>query len=601
MQHIIYIIYFILIHNIQIIISSKSEVDSYRYLQQFGYTSKLESRLFSSIAAKSSVNDGIKKFQRLFKLPETGELDARTKKFMERARCGNPDLGSVETVGRPVNLDKASTSVSTKGRSTNVKAPASYEAQSIIWPKKHLKWYIEEYPKKQKLITSQDHTRRIINQAFQDWEKYSGLTFEMLNKKEGADLIIKFRSNDHGDGYPFDGQGATLAHAFYPKSGDIHFDDDEIFTDDYSEKDEQYTLRLVAAHEIGHALGLAHSFETNSLMFPVYQQFQSDYVISHDDQQGIQTLYGKPGSETTIKPIKTTTKSSIVTTHSTNILPANNWCSEDFQTGCEGPDNNLYLFKDNLAWRYNTKGKRSWDPHPKLINTFFPTLNDTTITACVKSATGYTYLFRNYRLWKLPNHWSVDGPHIIYGHHYPQNPRAALFHQNSIYLIRNRLIYRLNEFDYHKDLEILTIDKILKPPPSEYIHSGFTYKKQHIIFTKHHVYVYDATTGNLNSGYPKSKINGWFACDGASQAPHLKKKTTTTTTKRTTTMAHRRDQERDDYHHRHREDDHHHHREDDHHHHRQDDHHHHHREDDHHHHEHGRPPPKRPHHYHRDE
>jgi hypothetical protein len=460
---------------------------------------------------------------------------------MQRPRCGNPDLGTAESIGRPVNVDKLEASPSAHGRSTKVKAPSGYVTQINTWPKKNLKWFVEGYPKEQKEITSHDHVRRIMSQAFNDWEKYSGLKFEMVKTKEAADLKIKFSSKDHGDGYPFDGQGTTLAHAFFPSSGDIHFDDDELFTDDYTTQDEQYTLRLVAAHEIGHALGLQHSFEENSLMFPVYQQFASNYHISDDDQHGIQSLYGKPDTKTNIDTTKPTLL-PIIPTHSSDVLPNNNWCSGEFQTGCEGPDGELYLFKDHQVWRYQARTKRSWDPEPTLISERFPSLTDARITACVKSTTGHTYLFRNYRLWKLRTHWSVDGPHVIYAKHYPQNPRVALLHKNSIYLLRNRLMYRLNEFDYDKELEITDISTILNRPPEEFIRSGFTYAKRHYIFTKTHVYVYDSNSGKLLSGYPKPVANGWFACEKASQASNWKK---------TTTAVYRKNHEQENHHHHH--------------------------------------------------
>ncbi|CAF0761423.1 unnamed protein product [Adineta ricciae] len=526
MQRVVVLLALFLVSNYtNILIDAKPELDYHRYLQQFGYAPKPDGRRLMSILGKSTYDDGIKKFQRLYKLPETGELDARTRKFMERARCGNPDLGTVESVGQPVKLESSLTPSSAK----KSKAPASYVAQNIVWPKKTLKWFIEEYPKNQKYFKSQDQVRRVFQQAFQDWEKYSGLKFEMTTNNKAADLKIKFQAKDHGDGYPFDGQGATLAHAFYPTSGDLHFDDDELFTDDYTAKDDQYTLRLVAAHEIGHSLGLAHSFEPESLMFPVYQQFKADYSISEDDRQGIQTLYGKPDSKTEVESDRTT--ATTTTTKSPSAiqpahgLPSNNWCPGQFQTGCEGPDGDLYLFKDEHVWRYQSRSKRSWEPSPKLIRERFPPLSDTTITACVKSKTGYTYLFRNYRLWKLSTHWSVDGPHIIYGYHYPQNPRAALLHGNSIYLIRNRFAYRFNEFNHERELEIYNIESLLKPPPEETIRSGFTYKNRHYIFTRNDVYVYDSTNGKLQPGFPKAMVNGWFACEGASLPSNWNKKT----------------------------------------------------------------------------
>lgn len=51
-------------------------------------------------------------------------------------------------------------------------------------------------------------------------------------------------------------------------------------------------LFQVAAHELGHALGLSHSDERNSLMAPFYRGYESDAGIHKDDREAIQILYG---------------------------------------------------------------------------------------------------------------------------------------------------------------------------------------------------------------------------------------------------------------------------------------------------------------------
>jgi len=65
------------------------------------------------------------------------------------------------------------------------------------------------------------------------WSDVSALSFSETTGT--PDIEIRFVRGSHGDGYPFDGPGSVLAHAYYPYSahplgGDEHYDDDETWT-----------------------------------------------------------------------------------------------------------------------------------------------------------------------------------------------------------------------------------------------------------------------------------------------------------------------------------------------------------------------------------
>jgi hypothetical protein len=142
-----------------------------------------------------------------------------------------------------------------------------------------------------------DGERQAIRDAFSLWQSASALTFTEVGSASQANIVIRWEFGDHGDGSPFDGVNGVLAHAFYPPpnggslAGDMHFDDAETWTLSTRTGGAQpIDLVTVAAHEIGHSIGLAHSQVQGALMYAYYSG--SHRFLSTDDVQGVQSIYG---------------------------------------------------------------------------------------------------------------------------------------------------------------------------------------------------------------------------------------------------------------------------------------------------------------------
>ncbi len=137
--------------------------------------------------------------------------------------------------------------------------------------------------------------RTQVDSAFQEWAKYANVSIAAGQQGGAARSIdILFATGSHGDSYPFT-SASTLAHTFYPApanpeplAGDIHFNNVEAW-----DATGGIDLFSVALHEAGHALGLAHSSDPNSVMYAYYHVTPA---LTSDDIAGIQALYGKPST-----------------------------------------------------------------------------------------------------------------------------------------------------------------------------------------------------------------------------------------------------------------------------------------------------------------
>ncbi len=146
-------------------------------------------------------------------------------------------------------------------------------------------YFVEGTPEK---LASLD-VERAFGEALREWERFTHLRFERAQAaRSQKTLSLRFAAGEHGDAWPFDGAGRVLAHAFYPAplfaeplAGDLHVDLDEEWT--------QQDVYSVILHEVGHALGLVHSDDPSSVMYPMYRRAKGLGAV---DIAAIRDLYG---------------------------------------------------------------------------------------------------------------------------------------------------------------------------------------------------------------------------------------------------------------------------------------------------------------------
>ena len=112
-----------------------------------------------------------------------------------------------------------------------------------------------------------------IFEAVSTWASALEIVAERCSGCTGPNVVrFRFVVDEHGDSFPFHIGTAKLAHVVSSKSDrrtpEVHFNAYHFLECEQPSPD----IYTTALHEIGHVLGLSHSFDQRSVMYPQYQK-----------------------------------------------------------------------------------------------------------------------------------------------------------------------------------------------------------------------------------------------------------------------------------------------------------------------------------------
>ncbi|XP_043925730.1 matrix metalloproteinase-17 [Protopterus annectens] len=477
------------------------------WLAKFGYLPPPDP-VTGQLQTQEPLTKAVKAMQRFSGLEETGILDEATLTLMKTPRCSLPDLLELGKVRR-----KRYTQTATK------------------WNKRNLSWRVRTFPKDSHL--GHDTIRALMFYALKVWSDITPLNFHEV-RGDNADIQIDFSRADHHDGYPFDGPGGTVAHAFFPgdqhTAGDTHFDDDEYWT--FRSADTHgMDLFAVAVHEFGHAIGLSHISTAESIMRPYFQGPVGDplkYDLPYEDKVRIWQLYGVRES---VSPTRALAGAKDVNTAEYPALPALSANHSSIQQRRDGPDrcNTLFdavaqirgeafFFKGKYFWRLN-RSKHLVSFQPAQIHRFWRGLppNMDSVDAVYERATDHKIVF-----FKGSRYWVFKDNNVEEGYPRPltdfspslESVDAAFYwvHDSKTYLFKDGLHWRFDENSRRMDLGYPKETTPWKGIPSSF-DDAMRWLDGAIYFFKGKDY-WKVTESSLEAvpGYPQSTARDWLAC-----------------------------------------------------------------------------------------
>ncbi|XP_039643143.1 matrix metallopeptidase-21 isoform X3 [Perca fluviatilis] len=274
------------------------------------------------------------------------------------------------------------------------------ETGYMAFTKKMLKWrLIGEGYSSQLSIEDQ---RYIFRLAFRMWSEVSPLEFveDTRSPLEDVDIRLGFGTGRHlGCNQRFDGTGQEFAHAWF--LGDIHFDDDEHFT--APNAGSGISLLKVAVHEIGHVLGLPHSYRAGSIMQPSYLPQESGFEMDWMDRKAIQHLYGGCKGQ---------------------FNTAFDWIRKEKTPYGEVVIRfNTYFLRDGWYWLYENRNNRTRYGDPVALQVGWRGIPMDGVDAYVhvwSRKRDAVYFFKGAQFWRYDNENDQVFRQDPEGHHYPR-------------------------------------------------------------------------------------------------------------------------------------------------------------------------------------
>ncbi|XP_042347596.1 matrix metalloproteinase-19-like isoform X2 [Plectropomus leopardus] len=412
-------------------LSRREFTDAVAYLRKYGYL-HIPLDTEGQNHPPEEIAEALRIFQKVTNLQISGKLDSATLAMMNKPRCGLED-----------SFDSKSLKYRIMG----------------YWRKKMLTYRLHNYTPDLGL----GKTRLAIQSAFKYWSDVSPLRFKELQRGK-ADIKISFHRKDKTCPVPFDGRGHVLAHADAPESGIVHFDGDEVWTEG---KNSGSNLRIVAAHEIGHALGLGHSQHYSALMGPVYNGYHSDFKLHPDDIRGIQALYG---------PLRKT-----------------------------------YVFSGQYVWTKSSSGYNS----PVLISALWKELPGSLNAAVHSQRTAKSYFLKEDKLWRYTG-FKLD-------HGFPKRLTSIPANIDSaLYFNKNKKLIFFKGSGYWQWDETGPTDFSSYPKPvGQLFHGAPSNTDAAFTWTNGHIYLFKGTEywrvdqqhRAVEKGYPLSTAARWMQCD----------------------------------------------------------------------------------------